>query len=164
MKWLTEKPTFEQVKDKRIYFEFYANQPAELFDGHRTIKTIGDYNYVFDRDVDFAHYAILDLSDTYCEWEKLPDCNGITHYYVSSHKLDMLKQGGDFCPHCGNPIKIVEDEQPLELDGVKPEIKQLPVGTWEWKWMNGYTHYSQAGLISKECAIESWNVFVKKLL
>jgi len=170
VKWNTDKPKFEDVKGKKIYFEFEANNPKELFVGQRKIVTIGDYNYAFPSHEGNSYptirYAILSDEPVYCEYKQ---DFGIGYRYETScgesfYFSNTPPSKGSYihCQKCGLPIKVIDELKPLPLMGIEPVIN-VTLGVYQCVWENNGDTIISLADTKKVHAIKSWNSLVKKL-
>ena len=159
VKWNTGKPRFEDVEGKIVIVEW----------GHTAAKEMDSFKFFdvlsFER-VNWKNvksYAILsdEQQACCCCWIRLPDASGIEQYAVPDHQVSMLKPLGNFCPHCGLPIHIVDELKPLPLMGIEPTLVQIDT-FWYLTWSKTGEFYQFSGL-DKNKIFESWNSFVGKL-
>jgi hypothetical protein len=166
VKWNTDKPKFEDVEGKIVIVE-WAHIAKEM-DSFK-FYDIGSFERVNWKNVKCC--AVLSDEPVYCEWTRLPDSSGITHFFCGCNKSDVL-QIGKHCQFCGNPIYIVDELKPLPLMGIEPKVHTGMADDWveiEWTATEGnsyfahITEYYRIIRPTKREAIESWNLLVKKL-
>jgi hypothetical protein len=154
LNWSSEKPTFEEVKDKIICLVRENKTPVCL----RIPNETGFYAWI---DSSFIRYAIISTEEKYCEWEKILS-TGMTkepHHNTLFGTYNKI----EYCPFCGLPIKAVEQEKPLLFAGKAPDLCLHDRG-WYYVWSNGDGSFIHSKYLqSEQDAIAAWNKFVKKL-
>jgi hypothetical protein len=163
VKWNDRTPSFEEIKGKLILFSWDKK--------NHDIVRIETKTHFDEYDWEGVSFSILSDEPVYCEWEKLPD-NGNGHYestcnhdfYGGTGNTEVLNFS--FCPHCGLPIKVIDELKPLQLMGIEPEIvcqEGSDGHLWKYQWRLNETYITSDAFFSKREAIESWNSLVKKL-
>jgi hypothetical protein len=173
--WNTEKPTFEEIKDKSIYVAWGKSPMCGVGFNFTSICSRHFYDaYFLD---DFIAYAVLE-EETYCEWEEIAEGENKNYYRSQCQKnVDGIEgcnrlwlpiQGKEnFCPHCGLPIRIVAEPEAMEYEGVNPTVSQMDgEDNWHVGWQNNKFNKTCSfhfyGKTRTE-VIEAWNNFVKKM-
>ena len=160
VKWNTEKPKFEDVKGKWIFMEWINERHSNLQTDILMSNTQREFEANFEG---MVRYAILSDEPVYCEWTRLPDSSGITHFFCGCNKSDVL-QIGKFCQFCGNSIHIIDELKPLQLMGIEPVIQNESGGFYAmWYKLETEEKFVLKTYPTKREAIESWNLLVKKL-
>jgi len=178
VKWNTDIPSFDSVAGKRIIVEY-----RDEFHQHKKATdslTPDQYRVWFGFGAVDIRYAILTDEVEYCEWanenignsERLfPGCVKKVMQYME-WKSDVDNMEYKYCPHCGNPIKIIEEVKPMELDGVKPKIHAGMADGWVeiectvTENNPGLKHIRECYRIirpTKNEAITAWNAFVSRM-
>jgi len=164
VKWNTDKPKFEDVEGKSVVVKINTAFPKKTALHFYSEVGRSDYLdfYNWDR---FIAYAILSDEQEYCEYSLTmhkvynPSCN-------PEMNIDGEK-GYKFCPHCGNPIKIIDELKPLPLMGIEPEIFENAVADGIYylfyHWQGEGAAIDSQGYKTKRETIESWNSLVEKL-
>jgi hypothetical protein len=171
VKWNTEKPKFEEVKDKWIFMEWETKQTGLQTD-LLVSYTAKDHESNFEG---MIRYAVLSDEQPVCEWERIAEGEH-KNYFRSQCQRDLQELGGGnriwlpvqaqepFCGHCGRLIHIVDELKPLPLMGIEPVLIHSSIDNRYWYEIsyNGFDITSQAKESNRE-AIESWNYLKKRL-
>jgi hypothetical protein len=155
VKWNTEKPKFEDVKGKWIFMEWINERHSNLQTDILMSNTQREFEANFEG---MVRYAILSDEPVYCEWT-----NKGAYWQGCGGQWSLVYK---FCPHCGNPIKVIDELKPLPLMGIEPEIvcqEGSDGHLWKYQWRLNETYITSDAFFSKREAIESWNLLVKKL-
>jgi hypothetical protein len=151
VKWNTDKPFQNDVEGKLLLAKWYPDERIG-------IKDFRSGSGLYWKDIDWSRlsgYSVLSDEPVYCEWTRLD--SGYLQGCGGQWKLFYK-----FCPHCGLPIKVIEDEQPLPLMGIEPVIN-VTLGVYQCVWENNGDTIISLADTKKVHAIESWNSLVKKL-
>jgi hypothetical protein len=157
VKWNTEKPKFGDVEGKYVLIQWTSSVGVV----HRETHEIVSKNdmIVFDDDppgVVFNYYAVLSDEPAYCEW-----INKGAYWQGCGGQWSLVYK---FCPHCGNPIKVIDELKPLQLMGIEPVIQNESGGFYAmWYKLETEEKFVLKTYPTKREAIESWNLLVKKL-
>jgi hypothetical protein len=165
IRWNTDKPKFEDVKGKYIIVEYEdgAHSHLTFIETEKTYRDLIVNNPILSN---FKKYSVVDFSDepVYCEW-----VNRGTYWQGCGGQWSLVYK---FCPHCGLPIKVIDELKPLQLMGIEPKVHTGMADDWveiEWTATEGnsyfahITEYYRIIRPTKREAIESWNSLVGKL-
>ena len=149
VKWNTDKPKFEDVEGKTVLIWRTTGQLIGMdMDKHR-----------FDQNINneyFKAFTILSDETVYCEW-----INKGAYWQGCGGQWSLVYK---FCPHCGNPIKVIDELKPLQLMGIEPVIQNESGGFYAmWYKLETEEKFVLKTYPTKREAIESWNSLVKKL-
>ena len=149
VKWNTDKPKFEDVEGKTVLIWRTTGQLIGMdMDKHR-----------FDQNINneyFKAFTILSDETVYCEW-----INKGAYWQGCGGQWSLVYK---FCPHCGNPIKVIDELKPLQLMGIEPVIQNESGGFYAmWYKLETEEKFVLKTYPTKREAIESWNLLVKKL-
>jgi hypothetical protein len=151
VKWNKGIPGFKEVENKTILVK---RKDGVVVYSEKIVDRIQIQPYDC-----IDSFAILSDEEQVCEWKKnILDVyqGGCTSMVIGYN--DWWK----FCPHCGNPIHIVDELKPLPLMGIEPVIN-VTLGVYQCVWENFVYTISSLADTKKVHAIESWNSLVKKL-
>jgi len=171
IKWNTDKPKFEDVRGKLLVIK--TERQGEFLYPSYQIRSEKTYIHVFT-DKNFISYAILTDEPVFCEWEKISEGEH-KNYFRSQCQRDLYGVKGAnrlwapilgeelFCPHCSNHIKIIEEVKPMMLDGILPDIQQIPLcDRYQCYWNHHGSWHGTEGN-TKQLAITAWNDFVSRM-
>jgi hypothetical protein len=154
VKWNTDKPFQNDVEGKLLLAKWYPDERIG-------IKDFRSGSGLYWKDIDWSRlsgYSVLSDEPVYCEW-----VDKGTYWQGCGGQWSLVYK---FCPHCGLPIKVIDELKPLQLMGIEPEIvcqEGSDGHLWKYQWRLNETYITSDAFFSKREAIESWNSLVKKL-
>ena len=150
VKWNTEMPKFEDVENKITLVWWEDSQNIV----HTDVLNNWSRDAFENNFKGMVKFTILSDEPVYCEW-----VNRGTYWQGCGGQWSLVYK---FCPHCGLPIKVIDELKPLPLMGIEPVIN-VTFGIYQCVWENNGDTIISLADTKKVHAIESWNLLVKKL-
>ena len=150
VKWNTDKPFQNDVEGKLLLAKWYPDERIG-------IKDFRSGSGLYWKDIDWSRlsgYSVLSDEPVYCEW-----VNRGTYWQGCGGQWSLVYK---FCPHCGLPIKVIDELKPMTFMGIEPVIN-VTLGVYQCVWENNGDTIISLADTKKVHAIESWNSLVGKL-